>query len=125
MCLASGSPYHLIFQSLVKGKFSLAVTADILLEYEEVLQQKYSIATAKTFITLLDELPNVNFIHNYFRWQLITTDPDDNKYCDCAVATQASYIVTEDRHFEALKNIPFPSPTAVRIDRFMNILRTL
>ena len=124
MCLASGSPYHLIFQSLAKGKFSLAVTADILLEYEEVFQQKYSIATAKTFITLLDELPNVNFIHNYFRWQLITTDPDDNKYCDCAVATQASYIVTEDRHFEALKNIPFPSLTTVRIDRFMNILRT-
>jgi putative PIN family toxin of toxin-antitoxin system len=125
MCLASGSPYHLIFQSLVKGKFSLAVTADILLEYEEVLQQKYSIATAKTFITLLDELPNVNFIRNYFRWQLMTTDPDDNKYCDCAVATQASYIVTEDRHFEVLKNIPFPSLTAVRIDRFMDILRTL
>jgi predicted nucleic acid-binding protein len=125
MCLTSRSPYHLIFQSLVNGKFTLAVTADILLEYEEVIQQKYGITTAKTFITLLNELPNVSFANHYFRWQLMTTDPDDNKYCDCAIAKQASYIVTEDRHFEALKSIPFPSLTTIRIDRFVDIIRTL
>src|SRR5579862_6341353 len=88
ICLTSGSPYHVIYQSLVNGKFQMAVTADILLEYEEVLQQKYSVATAKTFITLLNELPNVDFIRTYFHWQLMTKDPDDNKYCDCAIASQ-------------------------------------
>ena len=125
MCLTSRSPYHLIFQSLVNGKFTLAVTADIMLEYEEVLQQKYSAATAKTFITLLNELPNITFANQYFRWQLITTDPDDNKYCDCAIAKQASYIVTQDKHFEALKNIPFPSITAIGIDSFIELLKIL
>jgi putative PIN family toxin of toxin-antitoxin system len=125
MCLTSRSPYHLIFQSLVNGKFNLAVTADILLEYEEVLQQKYSTATAKTFITLLNELPNVDFIHTYFHWQLMAIDPDDNKYCDCAVASQASYIVTEDRHFDALQQIPFPALAAIKIDGFMDVLRPL
>jgi putative PIN family toxin of toxin-antitoxin system len=99
MCLTSSSPYHLIFQSLTNGKFELAVTTDILLEYEEVLQHKYSAATAKTFVTLLNELPNVNFINTYFHWQLISADADDNKYCDCAVASQAGYIVTEDKAF--------------------------
>ena len=125
MCLTSGSPYHLIFQSLVNGNFNLAVTSDILLEYEEILQQEYSVATTKTFITLLNELHNVDFIHTYFHWQLMNVDPDDNKYCDCAVASQASYIVTEDRHFDALQHIPFPSLTAIKIDDFMNVLRTL
>ena len=125
MCLTSRSPYHLIFRSLVDGMFTLALTADILLEYEEIIQQKYNTATAKTFITLLNELPNVSFASHYFRWQLMTADPDDNKYCDCAIAKQASYIVSEDRHFEALKNIPFPSLTTIRIDRFMDVLRTL
>jgi len=62
ICLTSGSPYHLIFQSLVNGKFNLAVTADILLEYEEILQRKYNSTTAKTFITLLNELPNIEFM---------------------------------------------------------------
>ncbi|MFI5161774.1 MAG: putative toxin-antitoxin system toxin component, PIN family [Sphingobacteriales bacterium] len=125
MCLTSNSPYHFIFRSLVNGEFNLAVTADILLEYEEVLQQKYSAATAKTFVTLLNELPNVDFIHTYFHWQLMTIDMDDNKYCDCAVSSQASYIVTEDRHFDILKTISFPSLTAIRIDAFMDILKTL
>jgi len=124
MCLTSGSPYHLIYQSLIKGKIQLAVTAGILLEYEEVLQRKYSVSTAQSFITLLNELPNIHYIHPHYQWQLIMADPDDNKYCDCAIAGQALYIVTEDRHFDVLKNIPFPSVTAIGIDHFLEILQS-
>ncbi len=124
MCLTSTSPYHFIYKALVNGKFQLAVAGDILLEYEEVLQQKYSIAAAHAFITLLHELPNISYIHPHYQWQLITADPDDNKYCDCAIAGQATYIVTEDRHFDALKNIPFPSLTTIGIDRFFEILKS-
>jgi len=123
MCLTSHSPYHFIFKALVNDKFNLAVTADILLEYEEVLQRKYSVAAANAFITLLNELPNIHYIHPHYQWQLITADADDNKYCDCAIAGQASYIVTEDRHFDILKTIPFPVLTTVSIDRFLEILR--
>ena len=32
-------------------------------------------------------------------------DPDDNKYCDCAIAGNAKYLVTEDKHFQILKSI--------------------
>jgi putative PIN family toxin of toxin-antitoxin system len=125
MCLTSGSPYHIIYQSLINGKFQMVVTNDILLEYEEVIQQKYSIATAQTFITLLNELPNVHYLHTYYQWQLITKDPDDNKYCDCAIAGQAACIVTEDRHFDVLKNIPFPPLTVIGIDHFLEILQSI
>jgi len=125
MCLTSGSPYHFIYQSLVNGKFTLAVTSDILLEYEEVLQQKYSVSTARTFITLLNELPNIHYIHPHYQWRLITIDPDDNKYCDCAIAGQATYIVTEDRHFDVLKNIPFPSLTNISIDHFLKVIQSI
>lgn len=124
MCLTSRSPYHIIYQSLVSGKFNLAVTVDILLEYEEVLQQKYSVITAQTFITLLNELPNIHYVYPHYQWQLITIDPDDNKYCDCAIAGQATYIVTEDRHFDTLKNIPFPALTAIDTDHFLEILQS-
>jgi putative PIN family toxin of toxin-antitoxin system len=123
MCLVSRSPYHFIYQSLVKGRFKLAITADILLEYEEVLQIKYSVATAKAFVTLLNELPNIEYVHPQYQWRLITADPDDNKYCDCAIAGQASYIVTEDKHFDSLKNIPFPSVNTLTIQQFLEILK--
>ena len=40
-------------------------------------------------------------INTFCKFNLITADPDDNKFIDCAVAAQAKYIVTEDRHYDA------------------------
>ena len=39
-----------------------------------------------------------------YQWQLITADPDDDKFADCAIAAGADYVVTEDAHFAALKD---------------------
>ncbi len=100
MCLTSKSPYHIIYQLLVNNRFNIVVTVDIMLEYEEIIQRKYNVTTANALIALLHELPNVDYVQPYYKWQLITADEDDNKYCDCAIAGKAIYIVTEDRHFD-------------------------
>ncbi len=118
ICLTSRSPYHNIYKAIVAGDFILAVTTDIILEYEEVIEKKYGPATSNAFIALLNELPNVRVFTTYYHWQLITTDPDDNKYCDCAVAGQADFIVTEDRHFDILEKILFPKLVAIPIEVF-------
>lgn len=123
MCLTSRSPYHSIYQLLVGGKFELAVTEDIVLEYEEIIQQKYGVTTANAFIALLRELPNVRIVNTYYKWNLIENDPDDNKYCDCTIAGNASYIVTEDKHFNTLKNISFPKVSILAIDEFIQLLK--
>ena len=83
ICLTSRSPYHSIYKALVTGRFSLAVTTEILLEYQEVIALKYGEIMANVFIALLNELGNVRLITTYYHWQLISADPDDNKYCDC------------------------------------------
>lgn len=118
MCLTSRSPWHIIYQSLVADKFSLAVTNEIMLEYEEIIQEKYGTKTAGAFISLLKELPNVHFITPSYRWNLISADPDDNKYCDCTMAGKADYLVTEDKHFDILKTISFPGITVLSIQEF-------
>lgn len=123
MCLSSRSPYHLIYQSLVQRKFDIAVTVDIMLEYEEIVQWKYSLGTAHSLMSLLKELPNVHFIQPHYQWHLIVPNEDDNKYCDCAIAGQADYIVTEDKHFDVLKNIPFPSLEVISIDEFLAMVK--
>jgi uncharacterized protein len=125
MCLTSKSPYHFIYQSLVRDKFNIAVSSEILLEYEEVIQMKYGIITAGTFISLLNELPNVHHVTPHFKWELVTNDPDDNKYCDCAIAGKASHIVTEDKHFAFLKTISFPPLSTFSIDEFVEVLKSL
>jgi predicted nucleic acid-binding protein len=71
---------------------------------------------------LLGELPNVRSINTYYKWLLIDVDPDDNKYCDCAIAGKARFIVTEDKHFNVLKNITFPKLEVVNIEAFLQLV---
>ncbi len=89
-----------------------------MLEYQEIIEQKYGAPTANAFIALLNELPNVLLITTYYHWNLMTTDPDDDKYCDCAIAGQADSIITEDRHFAIINSVPFPSLRIISIDAF-------
>jgi uncharacterized protein len=121
-CLSSHSPYYNIYKSLVAQKFDLVVSQDILFEYEEIIQVKYSLATAQSFMALLSLLPNVHYVHPFYKWNLISVDPDDNKYCDCAVSGAADYIVTEDKHFNALQNVLFPPLTIISITDFSKII---
>jgi len=48
-------------------------------------------------------------------------DPDDNKFVDCAISSNAKFIVTNDKHFNVLKNVDFPKIEVVDIDKFKEI----
>ena len=124
ICLTSKSPYHFLYQALIGGKFTLAVSVEILLEYEEIIQTKYGTATAGSLIALLKELKNVTQIDPFYRWNLMEADPDDNKYVDCAIAGKADYLVTADKHFSALRSISFPSVSIISIDEFLSMLKS-
>lgn len=120
--LTSRSPYHSIYKALVSGKFDLAVTTEIILEYQEIIAQKYGPVTANALIALLGELSNVHYLNTYYHWELINVDPDDNKYCDCAVAAGADYIITQDKHFNVVKDNPFPPLKIISVDDFTALL---
>nr|WP_207681806.1 PIN domain-containing protein [Desulfonema magnum] len=49
------------------------------------------------------KLPNVHRQTVYYHWNLISADPDDNKFADCAVSANAHYLVSNDRHFRVLE----------------------
>jgi predicted nucleic acid-binding protein len=50
----------------------------------------------------------------------VVADPDDNKFCDCAIAAAADFIVTEDNHFAALKSAGF-KPQPLTPDEFIRL----
>ncbi len=56
--------------------------------------------------------------------ELIPNDPDDNKFVDTAFAFNAHFIVTNDRHFNVLKNIEFPKITVIKVEEFVELLQT-
>ncbi|MDX1939473.1 MAG: putative toxin-antitoxin system toxin component, PIN family [Saprospiraceae bacterium] len=121
--LTSRSAYHYIYQALIAQEFELIVTHEMLLEYEEIIHQRYGNKTADHFMDLLHLLPNVHFLQTYFQWNLIENDKEDNKFVDVAIAGGADYLVTEDSDFNILKNIPFPQVTIIRIDDLLKLLR--
>ena len=120
--LPETSNTHIIFRHLLKGSFTLCVTTDILHEYEEVFQRRANREVDILALDLLDILPNLERINKYYFWNLITVDPDDNKFVDCAIAANAHFICTEDKHFNILANVPFPTVSVISTQEFISLL---
>ena len=123
MSLSRRSPYYPIWQDFVKGMFTLCVTNDILSEYEEILVQKVGKEIASNVITAILDLPNTQMVQVYYHLRLITADPDDDKFVDCAFKANAHYIVTQDHHYDILKQTAFPRINVIDIDEFVHVLR--
>jgi len=70
----------------------------------------------------LIELSTAQLTVAYFNLRLITNDEDDDKFVDCAFAANAACLVTNDRDFDVLKSVDFPSIKVVNIDEFKAIL---
>jgi uncharacterized protein len=107
---------------LIDGTFQIAVSTEIMLEYEEKLRQFYDEQTAESIISVLNILPNVRYIESSYHLLLIENDFDDDKFVDCAFTSNANGIVTNDRHFNVLKKTPFPKINLFKIDEFMQLL---
>jgi putative PIN family toxin of toxin-antitoxin system len=117
------SPFYWVWESFLQKEYELCVTSDILNEYAEVIERRFSMNVAESALEQILSSPNVIQSTRYFEWNVIAKDPDDNKFFDCAVAANADYIVSEDKHFNILKRVPFPSVAVVRMEEFKQVLQ--
>ena len=124
MAISSRSAYHKIWQSFLAGDYCLCVSNEILEEYAEVIARNISVNAARYVVYTIMERKNVRQITPSYKWNLITADPDDNKFVDCAIAANARFIVTEDHHFNVLKEINFPSVDVINIDDFLKEIQS-
>ena len=124
-CIAAQSKYHNVWTAFLNEDFNLCVSNEIMNEYEEILARKTSPSFADMIIQIILNSENIVFAHPTFRFNLITVDPDDNKFIDCAIVTNAEYIVSQDKHFNILKNIDFPKVNVINIDTFSQIISIL
>lgn len=118
------SPYRWLFDYLIEGKIALCVTNEILLEYEEVLGRKASEEVAVNVVNFIDTHPATVKTNIYFRFNLIAEDADDNKFVDCVICTNADYLVSNDSHFQALRQLSFPRIAVLTLDEFEKRFRT-
>ena len=99
-------PYRPILDALQQGSLQLAVSNEILFEYEETVTRLSGATRWQTIINFLHGISrlhnNVLYVDPHFRFRIIAADPDDNKFADCAIAVEADFILTSDGHFDVL-----------------------
>lgn len=90
-----------------RGVFDLIVSPEIVAEYDRVLREpniralhRKSDGEIDTIIRRINEV--AIRINPERRVSVVDTDPDDDKLIECAVAGDADYIVTGDKHLLAL-----------------------
>ena len=123
--LSRHSEYYIVWKGLQTGKYILCLSNDILSEYEELIGLKTSPEVAKNVVGLLLKSKNVEFVSPYFNWRLIEADHDDDKFVDCAFAANATYIVSDDKHYDVLKDIDFPKIQVLKLKEFLGLLQSV
>ena len=116
--LPSNSPYHMNWKGVLCGDLALCVNTELLIEYEEILAAKTTKEIAHNVVEAIARLHTTQFQETYIHFGLIEQDVDDNKFVDCAVAADAEYIVTNDSHFNVLKQIDWPKVAILTIQEF-------
>lgn len=121
--LSRHSEYYPVWSKFQSSDYILCVSNDILEEYQEIIEQKTSSIVAKNVIDLLLKSKNVEYITPHFKFRLIEADHDDDKFVDCAFAANATYIVSDNSHFEVLKEIQFPKLLVLKLKKFLELLQ--
>lgn len=121
----SQAPAYLKIQrALISGRIRLVLSNDVLLEYQEVVVSRSRHASwpiFELFIARLEELGHLFRLAPSFRFQLLVDDPDDNKFSDCAIVGEAEFLVTYDRHFDALRGSGY-KPQPITPEKFVQLL---
>lgn len=73
----ANSDHKWLYDAFMEERFEWAVSTEILDEYAEKIGEFFSKAVAEYVLNSLDDAPNVLFAEPFFRWNLITNDPDD------------------------------------------------
>lgn len=120
--IPSHSTYRRIWDSILAGQNVLCLSNEIIEEYSEILTKLTSKETAVIVLNAILNSPYVEFITPYYRFNMIQADPDDNKFVDCAIAGNAKYIVTNDHHYDILRETPFPHVDVMSITEFFALL---
>ena len=120
--LSKRGQYYPVWTALQRGEYVLCVSTEILEEYAEIIAKKTSVKVATNVIHLLLESEFVELVNPYFRLNLIEADHDDDKFVDCAFAANATFIVSDDKHYDVLKSISFPKILVLNLKEFLGIL---
>ena len=77
---------------------------------------------ARNVVEAIARLHTTVYQEIYVHFGLIIEDENDNKFADCAIASAAEFIVTNDKHFNILRRTPWPNIKVQNIKEFIKSL---
>jgi len=113
------SYYYPIIKGIYLEKYKLLVSTSVLLEYEEILQKVFPKELLEQFWLFILTSESVVFVNPTFSFQLPYADEDDHKFVDCAVCGNADFLITNDKHYNMLKDIEFPNVEVIKAETFI------
>ena len=122
IAISAKNDCHKVWQSFLNGDYTLCISNEIVEEYLEVMSRNINKYVAEAIIYTILTRENVKRLTPHYRLHFIAAAQDDNKFVDCAIAANAEFIVTEDQHFNELKNISFPSVAIINLKDFAKTL---
>lgn len=121
--LPSISPYHRVWTDILSGEVGLCISNEVLEEYEEIIGKKTNPEIALAVVRAILEAPKLKRVEPTYFYHIITVDPDDNKFVDCAICGNAELLVTNDAHFDILKTIDFPKVVVIKLHEYLKLDR--
>jgi putative PIN family toxin of toxin-antitoxin system len=88
-----------VLEKVIAGWFTMAISAEMLAEFQWVLEGtkfRYPAAIVQNIVT---ELLSVSeLVRPTMKVEQIKADPADNRILECALESRAAYIVSGDKH---------------------------
>ena len=120
--IAPGAELAPIYTAVLDERLEWLISTDIFFEYLEKLGVQSSGETAARLRQVFQFSASIVVVEPSYRWRLVSADADDDKFVDCAVAGNADYLITDDRHYRKLKDVKFPKLRVVTARQFLNVL---
>jgi putative PIN family toxin of toxin-antitoxin system len=101
--LFGGTP-KLILNSALEGTIEAYITDAMLEELETVLRRPKFGLPRHIVQSILNEIANIaTWIEPQEKSEIVKSDPDDNIIIDCAIAAEAEFLITGDKHLLELQ----------------------
>ena len=94
---------RMVLSSIVRGKVTACATAEIIDEYEDVVQEMADRKHGHVNRMILSPLIRAMEVIETTSHIEICRDPDDNKFLECAKDSRALYIVSGDKDLLVIK----------------------
>jgi putative PIN family toxin of toxin-antitoxin system len=86
----------------LRRRFTLVTSKALLDELDEKLRGKFAVSESDALAIRAKLEGHANLVEPDFELNAVPDDPDDNRVLECAVAGQADWIVSGDRHLLGL-----------------------